>query len=231
MGRDKYIPALIDEIIGNFPNSRIVEVEKTVHDFVLDAKRLQPLGIILNELLTNIMKYAFFGRNNGLISVMAKNADGHATVSVQDDGVGMPESVSFENSTGFGFQLAQALTQQLDGTIRIERVNGTRVVLGFPLQQADLHPPASLLLCRSSLFIGSHSGVGQSLLDWSRFDRGRSIGLLFNFYPHNSSKGFDFLVYLGRFCLKGGELLCDLGQRVGFGHSCSFGKRYDDYEI
>jgi two-component sensor histidine kinase len=77
------------------------------------------------------MKYAFKGRDNGLITVSATNADGHITISVQDDGIGTPESVSFENSTGFGLQLIYGLTQQLNGTIHIERGNGTKVVLEF----------------------------------------------------------------------------------------------------
>ena len=100
-------------------------------DFSLDAKRLQSLGIIINELLTNIMKYAFKGRKRGLIVATATNVGGHITCSVKDDGNGMPESVSFETSAGFGLQLVQALTQQLEGTIRIERNNGTRFIIEF----------------------------------------------------------------------------------------------------
>ena len=77
------------------------------------------------------MKYAFRGRTSGLITISAVNVDGHATISVQDNGVGTQESVSFENSTGFGLQLVKALTQQLHGTIHIERESGTKVVLEF----------------------------------------------------------------------------------------------------
>ncbi len=126
-----YLPDLIDEIISNFPNRKVVKVEKYIEDFPLDAKRLQPLGIIINELLTNVMKYAFKGRKSGLVTVSATNINGHVTFSVHDDGHGLPESVSFENSTGFGLQLVQALTQQLEGTIRIERQIGTRFVVEF----------------------------------------------------------------------------------------------------
>jgi PAS domain S-box-containing protein len=129
----EYLSSLVDDVLENFPNRGIVRVEKNMGDFNLDTKRLQPLGIIINELLTNIMKYAFKDRESGLIIVTASNSEGHVTISVQDDGLGMPESVSFDNSTGFGLQLVQGLTQQLNGTIRIERGNGTKVVLEFPL--------------------------------------------------------------------------------------------------
>jgi PAS domain S-box-containing protein len=127
----EYLPALVDEVIANFPNANNVKVEIFADDFVLDAKRLQPLGLIINELLTNIMKYAFHGREAGLITVSAANVAGHVSISVQDDGIGMPESVSLENSSGFGLQLVHALTQQLKGTTRIERNSGTKIELEF----------------------------------------------------------------------------------------------------
>jgi PAS domain S-box-containing protein len=127
-----YLPALIDEIMCNFPNSTMVKVDKLIQDFILDARRLQPLGIIINEIITNIMKYAFVGRKSGLITVSAIIAEGHVAISVADNGNGIPESVSFENSTGFGLQLIHGLSRQLKGIIRIERGNGTRILLEFP---------------------------------------------------------------------------------------------------
>jgi len=126
-----YLTSLVDEVVANFPNSLNVIIEKDLDDFMLDAKRVQSIGIIINELLTNIMKYAFRGRVTGLITILSKNIDGKVNLSVQDNGVGMSESISFENSNGFGLQLVQALTQQLNGRIRIERGNGSKVVLEF----------------------------------------------------------------------------------------------------
>jgi len=127
-----YLEPLILEIVANFPNSPLVKTETRIDDTVLDIKRLQPLGIIVNELLTNIMKYAFSGRKEGLITVSSSRRDGLIVLTVEDDGIGMPESVDFDNSTGFGLVLVHGLTRQLDGTIRIERGRGTRLVLEFP---------------------------------------------------------------------------------------------------
>jgi len=127
----EYVSSLVDDILENFPDSRKVRIEKRLQDFKLDARRLQPLGIIINELITNIMKYAFKDRETGSIAVSATEEDGRVSISIQDDGVGMPESVSFDNSTGFGLQLVHALTLQLQGTIRIERGAGTKVALDF----------------------------------------------------------------------------------------------------
>lgn len=128
-----YLPALVDEVVSNFPNSKTVRVETDVQDFALDAQRLQPIGIVVNELLTNCMKYAFQEHAKGSIRVSAGTSDGRVSIAVQDDGVGMPESLTLENSTGFGLQLVAALSGQLSGTLRIERGRGTTAVLEFPL--------------------------------------------------------------------------------------------------
>ena len=134
-----YLPYLTEEIIKNFPNSKSVKLENKIDDFILDSKRLQPLGIIINELLTNIMKYAFIGRTNGKITISAglkqaneKNAS-IVSIIIHDNGIGMPESVDFKNSSGFGLQLVSILTQELQGAIRIERKDGTKVILEFEL--------------------------------------------------------------------------------------------------
>jgi len=128
-----YLPRMVDDTISNFPNSTIVTIEKHIDNFMLDAKRIQTLGIIINELLTNTMKYAFEGRTSGLVSVGAKELEGNITITVEDDGIGLPETVSFDNNSGFGLQLVQALTEQLDGRIHIERLNGTKIVIEFRL--------------------------------------------------------------------------------------------------
>ena len=128
-----YLSTLVNEVLSNFPNYQFVRVEKHIDDFLLDAKRLQPLGIIINELLTNIMKYAFTGKDGGHISVSATRVKEQVIISIQDDGVGIPASISPEKSTGFGLQLVYALAQQLDGNIRIERDSGTKVIVEFGL--------------------------------------------------------------------------------------------------
>lgn len=126
-----YLPDLVEQIVLNFPNSRSVKIETNIDDFVLEVKHLSPLGIIINELVTNIMKYAFKGRESGIITVSAMLKNNFVTLVIQDNGIGIPESVSLEKSTGFGFSLVNMLTDQLNGTIRLERGNGTRFVLEF----------------------------------------------------------------------------------------------------
>lgn len=128
-----YLPSLVDDIIANFPNQTSVRVEKQIDDFELDSKRLQPLGIIINELLTNIMKYAFTGRATGLITVAVSLRDHQVALLIQDDGVGMPETINADDSTGFGLTLVGILATQLKGVMRWEQDNGTRTTLEFAL--------------------------------------------------------------------------------------------------
>jgi len=127
-----YLGELIDEILSNFPITIPITVDKRIDDIVLDVKRVQTLSIIMNELLTNIMKYAFTNRERGTIFVSVSAKGKLLTMIIQDDGEGMPSTVDFKNSPGFGIMLVGALTDQLEGNIRIDRVEGTRITLDFP---------------------------------------------------------------------------------------------------
>jgi len=131
MSIKEYLEPLIREIVGSFNNSRMVTVQTDIDDFILDVQNLSPLGIIVNELITNIMKYAFPGNNSGTIWVSASQIRGIVSLHIRDNGVGIPDSVDFKKSTGFGLDLVAMLTEQIGGSIRIERGNGTGFVIEF----------------------------------------------------------------------------------------------------
>ena len=133
MNVNDYLPSLVDEIIKIFDSRIPVKAEINVDDIVLSAKALSALGIIINELITNSMKYAFDHLNEGLISLSLRVKENQVTVVYSDNGPGIPESVDFDNSTGFGMQLIGILVQQLGGSIKIERDEGTRFILEFDL--------------------------------------------------------------------------------------------------
>jgi two-component sensor histidine kinase len=77
------------------------------------------------------MKYAFIGKDSGVIAISASLKKNAVSLAIHDNGIGIPVSVDFEHSTGFGLMLVGALTKQLNGTIRIERENGTKIILEF----------------------------------------------------------------------------------------------------
>jgi two-component sensor histidine kinase len=128
-----YIESLCDSIFSLFPGSAKIIVEKSIADLHLDAKRLFPLGLIINELMTNEMKYAFIGRDSGRIWISLALVDSQATLTMTDDGVGLPDGFDLEKSKGFGLMLVKMLSQQLGGSFSIKNDNGTRSTLEFDI--------------------------------------------------------------------------------------------------
>ena len=109
-------------------------METSLDDVVIGANFVFALGIIITELTTNAMKYAFSGREHGTLRLAASGASGELLLEFEDDGVGLPEGLTLENATGFGLQLVQLLVLQSQGTIAVERNGGTRFRMAFPLE-------------------------------------------------------------------------------------------------
>ncbi len=128
-----YIESLVDSIVGSFPDYEKVTVDCQITDFNYIPKRLFNLGIIINELITNSMKYAFEGRDSGLITVKLDKVDNHVTLIVQDDGNGLPEGFDDNDLQGFGLMIVRMLVKQLGGNLTIENQNGTRSTVEFDI--------------------------------------------------------------------------------------------------
>jgi PAS domain S-box-containing protein len=126
-----FLPPLIAEIVGVFHVVPAVKTAVRVEDFVLSAKILSPIGIIINELITNSMKYAFKGAANGLITVSASKKGDVVTLVYGDNGSGLPEAASFASTSTLGLQLVQTLVKQIAGSIVVERNKGTKYTIEF----------------------------------------------------------------------------------------------------
>ena len=127
----EYLPTLINEITDLFPAKDVIKIETEIDDIFLNSKVLSPLGILVNELITNTMKYAFVNRDSGIIRVTARRKENRISIEFEDNGNGIPESVSFESSKGFGLQLIGLLVKQIGGVISIDRANGTKFTIEF----------------------------------------------------------------------------------------------------
>ena len=127
-----YLEPLIDDVVKLFPASAKVKISKEIEDFLLGVKVLSSLGIIVNEFITNTMKYAFHGRNEGAIVVRLTRKNGMIRFVMQDDGVGLPETFDIANPACFGLKIVKAIVKQLKGSLQIEGTQGTRFVLDFP---------------------------------------------------------------------------------------------------
>ncbi len=128
-----YLVPLTQEIIGSFPVACRVRLSTEIDDCILNVQFLTPLGILVNELLTNMMKHAFSGRDDGHVLLSVALKDGRLIAVLEDDGIGLPESVTLKNSTGFGMMMVGMLIEQLSGDIRIERNHGTRFTIAFDI--------------------------------------------------------------------------------------------------
>ena len=127
----EYFPTLIDEIASGFPGRKSVRIDTHIEDFTMSAKALFPVGIIVNEILTNAMKHAFHERSDGVITVSASAKDRRVVISIGDNGALIKEPVDGGEHAGFGLELIHLLTEQINGTMTIERHNGMRYVLEF----------------------------------------------------------------------------------------------------
>jgi len=128
----EYLPALIDEILRIFPQSGSVKIIASIDDIVYKTKVLSSLSIILNELITNSMKYAFMGRSGGAIALSCTRNEHRTCIVYDDEGPGIPATVTFENSTGFGMQLVQMMILQLHGAISIDQGKRSRIIMEIP---------------------------------------------------------------------------------------------------
>ncbi len=111
-----------------------ISLDVEVRGVALPIDAAVPCGLLVNELISNCLKHAFHGRDNGRIRVeLAPVAEGEAFLCVSDDGVGLPLSVDPETAETFGMQLIAALTKQLHGRLEIGLQTGTVVRLTFPV--------------------------------------------------------------------------------------------------
>jgi PAS domain S-box-containing protein len=133
---ENYIETLVQRLTRSLVRHD-VSVEKKVQPIDLGIDQSIPLGLILNELLTNAMKHAFPEARRGRIGISVKEKNGRCEVMVKDDGVGLPDQTNFEQPTTLGLKLIYILTEQLDGSVNWTRQNGTSVRIDFPLSSMN----------------------------------------------------------------------------------------------
>jgi two-component sensor histidine kinase len=127
----EYIRDLADFILRSYGQGKHVQVDVDVADIWLDINAAVPCGLILNELLTNCMKYAFEGRDGGRVLVSMAHEPGKYVLVVKDDGVGIKGTVNLARADTLGLSLVHALAGQLDGEVEANVDNGTTFRITF----------------------------------------------------------------------------------------------------
>ena len=125
-----YIRSLANDMFQTYLlDPKQIKLEMDVEDVMLDIDTTIPLGLILNELLTNSMKYAFpedgLYDTTGIIRVKLFKMDENYSLIVEDNGMGLPIDINLETTDSLGLQLIYSLSEQLGGNIELNRTNGT----------------------------------------------------------------------------------------------------------
>jgi two-component sensor histidine kinase len=122
-------------IIDTFNASQRVSLVCTMEPLELEIDQAIPIGLIVNELLSNSLKYAFPNGNKGSIKVSLSERESHLYLQVSDNGIGIGTNPEIHGS-GFGTQLIQLLTRQLDGKMSLVTNSGTEVFFEFQIHKA-----------------------------------------------------------------------------------------------
>jgi two-component sensor histidine kinase len=110
-----------------------IALQLEIEELSLTVDKAIPCGLVLNELITNSLKHAFPKGRRGTVSVgLSRGTDGHALLTVRDDGTGMPPHV--DHSASLGMTLVLMLVEQLGGTIDIRSQAGTEMRVRFPME-------------------------------------------------------------------------------------------------
>ena len=128
---EEYIQSLVSYLLSYYSTISItvdIDVEK---DIVLNMDTAVPCGLIINELVTNSIKFAFPGVKTGKIYIKLHYKDGSLILIIGDNGIGLPEGMDFESSEKLGLQLVKTLTDQLEGTIQYNGENGAEFKIEF----------------------------------------------------------------------------------------------------
>lgn len=134
-----YIKELVTYLKDSLGFNRNISFTTDVDEIELDVSHATPVGLILNEAITNALKYAFPGTLAGKIDVSFKYCDERkVSLTIQDSGVGLPPDFDPDTVSSLGMSLMYGLATEVSGTLRITGEAGTRVLLTFSLPDVFL---------------------------------------------------------------------------------------------
>ena len=125
---------LIQSIKEVLLDGKSIDIHFDLNEVYLDMKHAIPFALIVNELVTNIFKHAFRGKENGKIIVHIYQKDEYIHFKIEDDGIGIPKDFNLKKSNSLGIQMIIMLSQQIKGEPVFDNNKpGTRFMLKFPV--------------------------------------------------------------------------------------------------
>ena len=132
-----YLSKITNSIFQTYStDQRKVKLENNIDNMPISINQASPLGLIINELLSNSLKYAFPEDRTGGITVCMKRIENELELKVMDDGIGIPMDFDWRNSKSLGLKLVRTLVEnQLDGSVDMESKNGTKFIIKFNIDE------------------------------------------------------------------------------------------------
>ena len=129
----RYIPELVDYIKDSSSGNGLIFFETRVDPIRLDVAQAVPIGLVVNEAVTNSIKYAFPERIGGTIRVLLQQVlEDHVLLEIADDGVGLGDDFDLRSTRSMGMLLIDSLNQQLEGRLEIQSRDGLIISITFP---------------------------------------------------------------------------------------------------
>ncbi len=127
-----YIDELVRTLIDAYDSNKNIRLKADVGPIEFKIDTIVPLGLILSEIVSNSLKYAFSAQEDGEISIsMKKISTNLYSLEVGDNGVGIPKEVDFKTTESLGILLIRMLTEQLNGDVTVNTQNGTHYKIVF----------------------------------------------------------------------------------------------------
>jgi PAS domain S-box-containing protein len=133
---DQYLDQICRSIMETYTSERgRIELRMQLSETRIDVRRTIPIGLIVNEILTNALKYAFPDDRRGRVRVGLNRSGDELVLEVSDDGAGLPMDFDPEKSKGLGSKLILMLVKQLEGSLVLERGAGTVYRITIPVAE------------------------------------------------------------------------------------------------
>jgi two-component sensor histidine kinase len=129
----EYLRKLVNHISRSYQmQTEAIKMKVNVGDIALGVDTAVPCGLIINELITNSLKYAFPAGTAGEILIDLSASDGGYKLTLSDNGIGLPKELDIENANTLGLKLVRTLTEQLRGQLSHSNGCGTKFEITFP---------------------------------------------------------------------------------------------------
>lgn len=127
----KYVSELVTNIENSFANEHIKVVLNIAENLTISTDKSFPLGLIINEFLTNSYKYAFENLQEGIIEITINETKNNYLLNLKDNGKGLPPTFNLNKTTTFGIRIMKLLSKQLNGTFELKSENGVQLTIKF----------------------------------------------------------------------------------------------------